>query len=64
RAAEGSRVPEGGAPVLEGVDAEEGLALLASLVDRVTWLDRSAFLLSAFGPGRQQFSPAPQAFSP
>ncbi|GAA3736728.1 ATP-grasp domain-containing protein [Streptomyces tremellae] len=34
---------------LDGVDADEGLALLGELVDRVAWLDRSAFLSASFG---------------
>ncbi|MEW2069880.1 ATP-grasp domain-containing protein [Streptomyces sp. NPDC007346] len=35
--------------VVDGVRADEGLALLAEQVDRVAWLDRSAFLTASFG---------------
>ncbi|SFC93156.1 ATP-grasp domain-containing protein [Streptomyces aidingensis] len=44
--------PKGRRPAtaLEGVDAGEGLALLADLVDEVAFLDRSAFLPSSFRP--------------
>lgn len=35
--------------VLDGVAAEEGLALLGERVDRVAWLDRSALLAASFG---------------
>ncbi|MFE9252536.1 hypothetical protein [Streptomyces sp. NPDC007088] len=38
-----------GQEVLEGVPADEGLALLAERVEDVVWLDRSAFLSTSFG---------------
>ncbi|MEV0848601.1 hypothetical protein AB0J21_22415 [Streptomyces sp. NPDC049954] len=38
-----------GQEVLEGVPADEGLALLAERVEDVVWLDRSAFLSASFG---------------
>ncbi|MEW2546599.1 ATP-grasp domain-containing protein [Streptomyces sp. NPDC047002] len=34
---------------LDGIAADEGLALLGESVDRVAWLDRSAFLSASFG---------------
>ncbi|MDT0446519.1 ATP-grasp domain-containing protein [Streptomyces johnsoniae] len=34
---------------MEGVEARDGLMLLAGLVDRVVWLDRSGFLPASFG---------------
>ncbi|NJP67880.1 hypothetical protein [Streptomyces spiramenti] len=56
RTGDNERVTGNGTPEAEpvttpaGIDADVGSGLLASLIDRATWLDRSGFLLASFGP--------------